>query len=103
MCLSRACLCADGGQAAASAAKSGGKETVKRVAGMQESEARMILGLTPKCGEAEVAAAYEKLTGMNDASKGGSKYLTEKITNARDALVDAPPEEEEPKEESKKE
>ena len=50
-----------------------------------------------------MAAAYEKLTGMNDASKGGSKYLTEKITNARDALVDVPPEEEEPpKEESKR-
>ena len=44
--------------------------------------------------------AHEKLIGMNDAAKGGSAYLQDKIKNARDALIDdAPPEA--PKEEPK--
>ena len=34
--------------------------------------------------------AHEKLVAMNDPAKGGSAYLSEKIGNARDALVDVP-------------
>ena len=37
--------------------------------------------------------AHERLTAMNDPAKGGSKYLQERISNARDCLVEvqAPP------------
>ena len=35
--------------------------------------------------------AFEKLTTMNDPEKGGSKYLNQKFTNARDSLVGEPP------------
>ena len=36
--------------------------------------------------------AHERLTAMNDPAKGGSAYLQQKVTAARDALVEAPPE-----------
>lgn len=46
----------------------------------------MILNVTPKASEAEVAEAHERLVAMNDPAKGGSKYLQTKIANAHDAL-----------------
>ena len=32
--------------------------------------------------------AHERLMGMNDPAKGGSEYLQQKVTAARDALVE---------------
>ena len=47
----------------------------------------MILNVTPKATEAEVLEAHTRLSEMNDPGKGGSKYLQQKIKNARDLLA----------------
>ena len=49
----------------------------------------MILNVKPKATDAEVREAHERLTAMNDPGKGGSKYLQQRISNARDMLVGA--------------
>ena len=66
---------------------------------MLEAEARQILNVAPKAGEAEITEAHQKLVAMNDPAKGGSEYLTTKITNARDALITPPEPPPPPKEE----
>ena len=47
-----------------------------------------------------VTQAHDKLSAMNDPAKGGSEYLQQRISNARDSLVAAPetPSSEAPKE-----
>uniref|UniRef100_A0A7S3S8R3 Mitochondrial import inner membrane translocase subunit TIM16 n=1 Tax=Strombidinopsis acuminata TaxID=141414 RepID=A0A7S3S8R3_9SPIT len=52
-----------------------------------EAEARQILNVGPKATREEVLEAAERLRTMNDPSKGGSSYLQDKITFARDALA----------------
>ena len=78
--------------AAAGAAASKAAHRIR--SGIAEHEARLILNLKEKgtLTDAEIKEAHEKLTAMNDPSKGGSAYLQQKIANARDALLEAPPE-----------
>jgi hypothetical protein len=54
----------------------------------------MILNLKEKgqISDSEIKEAHDKLTAMNEPAKGGSAYLQQKIANARDALLEAPPE-----------
>lgn len=49
----------------------------------------MILNVKPTATEAEVLEAHKRLIEMNDPSKGGSKYLQQKVSNACDVLVDS--------------
>ena len=77
---------AGGGNAAANAAKAAKKTR----GGMLESEARSILNVKAEASATEVNEAFDRLTAMNDPAKGGSKYLAQKILNARNSLVDAP-------------
>ena len=53
------------------------------------TQARMILNVKPTATEAEVLEAHKRLIEMNDPSKGGSKYLQQKVSNACDVLVDS--------------
>ena len=78
---------ANGGKAAGAAAGSAARESLKR-SGMPDGEARMILNVKPKAPDAEILEASEKLAAMNDPEKGGSKYLQQKIVNARDSLIE---------------
>ena len=90
---------ADGGAAAASKAA---KATARRVTGMAESEARLVLNVKEKgdLNQAEVVEAHEKLTAMNDPKKGGSEFLNQKFTVARDTLLpEEMPKQEPPKSE----
>ena len=49
---------------------------------------RRLLSTAPTHGIYSRSQAHEQLTKMNDPAKGGSKYLQEKISNARDCLVE---------------
>jgi hypothetical protein len=89
---------AGGGNAAAQAAKA-----AKSRGGLLEAEARQILNVKPKASESEITEAFEKLTSMNDESKGGSKYINQKFKNAHMSLVDAPKPDADPKNEVPKE
>lgn len=51
------------------------------------TQARMILNVKPTATEAEVLEAHKRLIEMNDPSKGGSKYLQQKVSNACDVLL----------------
>ncbi|KOO24575.1 hypothetical protein Ctob_007072 [Chrysochromulina tobinii] len=73
-----------GASAAANAAKAGLRSGR---GGLLESEARMILNVKPTATEAEVLEAHKRLIEMNDPSKGGSKYLQQKVSNACDVLL----------------
>ena len=53
------------------------------------TQAHMILNVKPTATEAEVLEAHKRLIEMNDPSKGGSKYLQQKVSNACDVLVDS--------------
>ena len=56
-------------------------------------QARQILNVKPKATDDEIREAATKLVAMNNPDKGGSRYLTYKINNAREMLVGQPPEE----------
>ena len=47
------------------AAEAVSKKAPRRAGGLAEPEARQILNLTPKCGEAEVNEAFERLTATS--------------------------------------
>ena len=78
-------LIIDGGKAAAGAAKAGAGASAATM-----NEARMILNVKPKATPEEVVEAADRLVGMNDPAKGGSKYLNTIIGHARAALVKPP-------------
>lgn len=58
-----------------------------RVAGMEEREARRLLGLSPNAGLAEVRAAHQRLIVRVHPDAGGSAGLSARVNAARDLLV----------------
>lgn len=55
---------------------------------MDRAEALRVLGLDDPVDEAEIKAAYHRLIGSMHPDRGGSAYLTAKINEARDVLLD---------------
>eukprot|EP00658_Telonema_sp_P-2_P024998 TRINITY_DN2005_c0_g1_i2.p1 TRINITY_DN2005_c0_g1~~TRINITY_DN2005_c0_g1_i2.p1 ORF type:complete len:126 (-),score=32.45 TRINITY_DN2005_c0_g1_i2:266-643(-) len=78
-------------------AKAGGVSTVRR--GMQLSEARQVLNIENTATAVEVEERFEKYFNQNQPGKDhmGSPYLQQKITIARDALIEDLKPKEEPK------
>lgn len=56
---------------------------------MDRDEALRILGLEDPVQESEIKAAYHRLIGSLHPDRGGSAYLTAKINEARDILLDS--------------
>ena len=69
-------------KAAANAAASGG--TLR--GGMSTDEALKILGVDDKAQAEKISERYAYLLKQNDASKGGSEYLRQKISGAMETL-----------------
>ena len=56
---------------------------------MSRAEALRVLGLTDDADEAEIKAAYHRLIGSLHPDRGGSAYLSAKINEARDVLLNS--------------
>lgn len=56
---------------------------------MDRPEALRILGLEDPVEQAEIKAAYHRLIGSMHPDRGGSAYLTAKINEARDFLLNS--------------
>ncbi|GAA0734664.1 DnaJ domain-containing protein [Sphingomonas japonica] len=59
--------------------------------GLDEREARAILGVAPDADADAIRAAHRRLVGALHPDKGGSAELTSRINAARDRLLKAPP------------
>ncbi|MDH7640379.1 DnaJ domain-containing protein [Sphingomonas oryzagri] len=51
------------------------------------SEARDLLGVSPRAGEEEIRAAHRRLIGRVHPDAGGSDALARRVNAARDILV----------------
>jgi hypothetical protein len=58
-----------------------------RGGGMSADEARAALGLEARATAAEIAAAHRRLAALVAPERGGTRYLTAKIDEARDILL----------------
>ena len=56
--------------------------------GMSAQEALEVLDLEPGADEAAIRAAHKRLLGLVHPDQGGSAYLTKKVDEARDMLLD---------------
>jgi hypothetical protein len=56
---------------------------------MSTEEARAVLGLPPGASAHEIWEAYNRLQKRLDPESGGTRYLTTKISEARDVLLGA--------------
>jgi hypothetical protein len=54
---------------------------------MSTEEARAVLGLPPGASAHEIREAYNRLEKRLDPESGGTRYLTTKISEARDVLL----------------
>ena len=54
---------------------------------MTRNEAFDVLGLQNNASQAEIKEAYKKLMLKNHPDCGGSKYLSQKINEAKDLLL----------------
>lgn len=59
--------------------------------GLDEREARAILGVPADADAEAIRAAHRRLVGALHPDKGGSQELTSRINAARDLLLKAPP------------
>lgn len=59
----------------------------KSTVNMDLEEARNILGVTENASKAEIKEAYKKMMKKNHPDHGGSKYLANKINQAKDLLL----------------
>ncbi|KAL7648003.1 UNVERIFIED_CONTAM: hypothetical protein RMT77_001619 [Armadillidium vulgare] len=53
---------------------------------MTKREAALVLGISPSANPAKLKAAYKRLILINHPDKGGSPYLSAKISEAKDLL-----------------
>ena len=57
---------------------------------MSRGEALEVLGLEPGADEAEIRAAHKRLLRLVHPDRGGSAYLTRRVYEARDTLLEHP-------------
>jgi hypothetical protein len=57
---------------------------------MSRGEALEVLGLEPGADEAEIRAAHKRLLRLVHPDRGGSAYLTRRVYQARDTLLEPP-------------
>jgi DnaJ-class molecular chaperone len=59
----------------------------RKQAMLSTSEARDLLGVSPRAGEEEIRAAHRRLIGRVHPDAGGSDALARRVNAARDVLV----------------
>lgn len=59
----------------------------RKAAMLTTAEARDLLGVSPRAGEAEIRAAHRRLIGRVHPDAGGSDALARRVNAARDILV----------------